>query len=84
MKGIHGWGLLIILIIAFDLAAADGETLSESVHRGIKKHPVLIPAAVATTTAHLLLGAHPTASRVDPFRALGAARKILRLWTPRP
>lgn len=82
MKGIHGWMILVGLVVVFDLAAGDGETLSESVHRGIEKHPVLISAAVGTTTAHLLLGGHPVASRIDPFRALGLARRVLRLWTP--
>lgn len=74
LKGAHGWAILAGLIVAIDLTAPPGETLSESCWAWIKRNPTTTILVVAATALHLLLGWDPRYSRIDAFQALALVR----------
>lgn len=73
-RGSAAWVLLAVGILAWDLTAADDQTLSESFRRGADS-PVarlVIVASWAALTAHLF-GVLP--HRTDPLHAVYVARR---------
>jgi hypothetical protein len=76
-RGPAGWVLLAAGVLAWDLAAADGQTLSESFRRGQDIPAARFAAAVAwlVLTAHLF-GLIP--QRADPLHAVYVIRDALR------
>jgi len=78
VRGAWGWAAVAALILVFDLAAPEDETLTDACHRALRKHPWMVVLLVASTTLHLLLGWDNRYSRVDAFRAIGGARRYTR------
>lgn len=60
----RAWLGLGALVMAYDLAAPDGETFSDGVDRGLNKHKLLTTGAIAITGAHLL---NLIPEQIDPF-----------------
>jgi plasmid stabilization system protein ParE len=84
LKGAHGWLIVLGAVAAIDLLAQEGQTLSEALHAGRRRHPVIVTTAVLATAFHLLLGDHPTLGRFDSFRLRFPVIKILRRLHPVP
>ncbi|MFD3594286.1 hypothetical protein ACFWU5_16285 [Nocardia sp. NPDC058640] len=64
MRGTHAWLLLVAATTLYELHAHPDELLTAVCERARQHHPILVPAAIITTAAHLL-GLIPTA--IDPF-----------------
>lgn len=65
-QGDLGWLGLAAGVVAYELAADDGELLSEAVDRYLTHRPVLTTTIIAVTAAHL---ANAIPERYDPFTA---------------
>lgn len=68
MTGEQGWLLLLALVVAIDLTAAEDQTLSDAVHRARRRYPPLIWLGIAVTVYHFLAGDHATLGRYDTYR----------------
>lgn len=86
LKGAHGWLIVLGAVAAIDLLAQEGQTLSEALHAGRRRHPVIVTTAVLATAFHLLLGDYPTLGRFDSFRlrhpVIGLYRRLFRTDPP--
>lgn len=68
----RAWLGLGALILAYELAAPEGELLSESVDRGLQSHKMLVVGSVCLTAAHLL---NVLPNKIDPFHQIIKAIK---------
>lgn len=64
----YAWAALAAGIIAYDVLAPDGETLSEGVDRALERHPVATLATIGTVALHL---ANILPPAIDPLHRLG-------------
>lgn len=78
MRGAWGWAAVAALILVFDLAAPEDETLTDACHRALKRRPGTVITLILVTALHLLIGWDNRYSRVDAFRAIGGARRYTR------
>lgn len=67
--GAVGWGLALGTVLAWDLLAAEDETLSEAFRR-VKTHPITL-LVLGMTVAHLF---DVLPKRTDPLHAIHVAR----------
>ncbi|NKS33192.1 hypothetical protein GS534_24505 [Rhodococcus hoagii] len=70
VRGEQAWLALAVLIVAYEVRAADGELLSEAVDRLLVSHPVLTRAAIALVALHLANAINP---KFDPLHLLAVA-----------
>jgi hypothetical protein len=73
-KGKYGWLLVVLIILVWDLAAAEEQTLSESFRRGWRHNPVAmvaIAAAWGMLTAHLY---EALPQKADPLHLIYVVR----------
>lgn len=68
------WLAMAAGVLAYELAAPDGELLSDGVDRYLDRHPWLTRAVIAATALHLI---NATPARIDPFGLIGALRDRL-------
>lgn len=61
----RGWLAIAGLVTAYELAAPQGELLSEGVDRALNSHPLLTKAAIGVTALHLV---NMIPERLDPFK----------------
>lgn len=67
----QAWIALAAGVLVYELAAHDGELLSEAADRYLARHPVLTIGVVAATALHLL---NITPRWCDPYGILGISR----------
>lgn len=75
-KGKTGWLLVVLIILVWDLAAEEEQTLSESFRRGWRRSPagmVAIGLAWAALTAHLY---EILPKKTDPLHLIHVARSV--------
>jgi len=60
----RGWLAIAALITAYELAAPEGELLSEGADRALKTHKAAVIGSVCLTAAHLL---NILPEQLDPF-----------------
>lgn len=66
----HGdwaWSAIAAGVVAYEVAAPDGELLSEAISRYRVRHPVVVTLAVCYLAAHLL---RVIPGRLDPLHQL--------------
>ena len=63
----RAWGVMAAGIVAYELAAPQGELLSEGVDRALEHNRLLTTAAIGVTALHLLNVIPP---RYDPFKVV--------------
>jgi hypothetical protein len=72
----RGWLAVAALVTAYELAAPDGELLSEGYDRGLEKHKMALWAATLVTAGHLL---NVIPMRADPYhQGLNAIKSMRR------
>ncbi|WP_202973039.1 DUF7427 family protein [Mycobacterium celatum] len=59
------WLTLVAAIVVYELAARDGELLSDGVQRYMARQPWLVRAVIAVTAAHLM---NALPRRLDPYQ----------------
>ena len=77
-QGDLGWLGLAAGVVAYELAADDGELLSEAVDRYLTHRPVLTTTVIAVTAAHLANLIRP--AELDPFTLAFAALRRARRY----
>jgi hypothetical protein len=76
LSGKRAWAAIAAFVLYHDLACSEGEMLSESVDRGLERHPSLVYGFIGVTAAHLL---NLLPDRVDPYQLVGLnLRKIMK------
>lgn len=71
----QAWLALGVIIVGYEILAADGQLLSEAVDRALEKHPVLVRAAVLLLAGHLI---NALPNKVDPIHLLAVALRRRR------
>lgn len=66
------WAVLVIGIVSYEIAAHEGELLSEQIDRWLDRHRLVTTAAVTITAAHLL---NWLPARLDPFQWVSTIRR---------
>ena len=73
----RGWAAIGLGVLAYELACAEGQLLSEGADRAIEKHPVLTRAAIGITALHL---SNAIPDYLDPIHmSVKAAKNILNV-----
>lgn len=72
----RGWLAVGALVGAYELAAPEGQLLSEGVDRALEKHPLLVTAAVGSVALHLL---NAIPEQIDPISRINdVARRLIK------
>lgn len=69
----RAWIALGVLVAAYEIAAPEGELLSEGVDRAIMEHKTATIGAIAVTALHL---ANVLPEQIDPFHHLTKLRPL--------